>query len=138
MISFETWFANIASTADLIASEDALWRTWVQGDKTITSAYDYSELAVQVLDDLELENLTKHFSSELRNIHALEAFVAFGRAFLLLDQSVQKNPILRDPIEMLKSSEWSSVVKAAQKIVALPTPAPYRRAAGGPDKRPVT
>jgi len=122
MITFENWFANIASTADLIASKDALWRAWVEGDRTITSAHDYGELAQQVLDDLDLEQLTKHFSSELRNIHALETLVAFSRAFLGVDRSLEKNPILHDPSELLKSSEWGSLMEAAQRIVELPSP----------------
>jgi hypothetical protein len=60
-----TGLQNIVATADLIASPNALRQAWVQGDKTITSAYDFGELAEQILGDLDLEEQTKRFSNEL-------------------------------------------------------------------------
>jgi len=127
MIDFENWFANIVSTSDLIASEDALPKAWVQGDRTITSAYDYSELAEQILGDLDLEEQTKRFSNELEKVNALAAFADFSGAFVRVAQSVDEDPMLHDSTTLLKSSEWASLRNAARTIIELPSAARYRR-----------
>lgn len=127
MIDFDNWFRNIVATADLIASPRALRQAWLQGEKTITSAYDFSELAEQVLGDLDLEEQTKRFSKELEKRKALTEVAAFGRAFENVDQRTKKNPTLRDPSTLLKSSEWGSLRLAAQTIIELPGAIPYRK-----------
>jgi hypothetical protein len=136
MIDFDNWFANIVAASDLIAYPEALRKVWVQGDKTITSAYDFSELAEQILGDLDLEEQTKRFSDELEARKALAAFSAFSRAFQNVDQITNENPTLRDPSTLLKSNEWISLRDAARTIVDLPSAAPYRKA-GGPYLPPV-
>ena len=129
MIEFDNWFKNIVATSDLIASEDALFKVWVGGDRTITSAYDYGELAEQVLGDLELEEQTKHFSSQLEKLNALAPMTAFIRTFLNVDQSVKDNPTLLDARTLLKSTHWASLRKAARDISGLRTAVPYRKQA---------
>jgi hypothetical protein len=127
MIDFNNWFANIVSSSNLIASPDAVRKAWVQGDKTITSAYDFSELAEQVLGDLDLEEQIKCFSNELEKRNALAAFSAFSRAFQNVDQSTRENPMLREPSILLKSDGWVSLRDAARTIIDLPSAAPYRK-----------
>src|SRR5260370_31864969 len=86
MIDFNSWFANAVATSELIASSDALRKASVQRDKTITSAYDFSELTEQVLGDLDLEEQIKRFSNELEKRNALAAFSVFSRAFQNVEQ----------------------------------------------------
>lgn len=128
MIDFDTWFRNILATSDLIASEDTLSRAWLRGDQTITSAYDYSELATQALGDLELEELTKHFSRELEKLNALSLMNAFVRAFLNVDESVRNNPTLVNPKNLLSSIPWASLRNAARDLSAVPNASHYREA----------
>jgi hypothetical protein len=126
MIDFNNWFANIVFSSELIASPDALRKAWVQGDKTITSAHDFSELAEQVLGDLDLEEQIKCFSNELEKRNALAAFSAFSRAFQNVEQSAEENPTLRDPSALLGSEGWLSLRDAARTIIDLASAAPYR------------
>jgi hypothetical protein len=128
MIDFDTWFTNILATSDLIASEDALLKAWLRGDQTVTSAYDYSELATQILGDLELEEQTKRFSRELEKLKALELMNAFLRAFLDVDKAVRDNPTLANPEILLNSNQWTSLRNAARDLSAVPNASPYREA----------
>lgn len=93
----------------------------MRGDNTITSAYDFSELAEQVLGDLDLEEQIKRFSNELEKRNALAAFSALSRAFQKVERSTKENPTLRDPSALLNSDEWLSLRDAARTIVALPS-----------------
>jgi hypothetical protein len=130
VIDFNNWITNIIATCDLIASPDALRKAWVQRDETITSAYDFNELAEQVLGDLALEEQIKRFSNELENKNALAALSAFSRAFRNVDQSTRENPALRDPSTLLNSDAWFSLRDTARSILDLPSAAPYRTSAG--------
>jgi hypothetical protein len=131
VIDFNNWFKNAVATSELIASPDALMRAWVQRDETITSAYDFSELAEQALGDLDLEEQVKRFSNELENKNALAPFLAFSRALQNVDQSTKEYPTLRDPSALLNSDAWLSLRGAARTIIELPSAAPYRGAGGG-------
>jgi hypothetical protein len=126
MIDFDTWLRNIVATSDLIASEDALWKAWVDGDQTITSAYDYSELATQVLGDLELEEQTKRFSSELEKLNALARIKTFICAFLNVDKAARDDSELADGRTLLKSTQWATLRNAARDLSSLPALVCYR------------
>jgi hypothetical protein len=132
VIDFNNWFANVVASCDLIASPGALKKAWVQGDKTITSAYDFSELAEQVLGDLDLVEQIKRFPNELETRNGLAAFSALSRAFQNVEQSTKGNPALRDPSALLNSDEWRTLRDAARTIIDLPSAAPYRKGAGPP------
>jgi hypothetical protein len=127
MLDFQTFFSNIVSVSDLIASDDALKRAWVEGENSITSAFNYDELAQQVLDDQKVETEMCRFSKELEHIGALAAVASFASAFREVDKVVEKNPRLRDAKELLRSEEWASLRKAATSIIELPGAAPFRR-----------
>ena len=126
MIDFDTWFRNILAISDLIASEDALLKAWVGRDQTITSAYDYDELATQALDDLELEQKTESFSRELGKLNALAETNTFVQAFLNVDKAVRDNPMLINPRNLLNSTRWVSLRNAAHELSAVPDVSLYR------------
>ena len=70
MLDFQTFFWNIVSVSDLIASDEALRRAWIEGEHSITSAFNYDELAQQVLDDQNVEAKIRRFSTQLEHIGA--------------------------------------------------------------------
>jgi len=92
MMSFDTFFANLISTAELIASPNALPRTWIRGNDSVTSAFDYDELAVQLLDDLDLKGQIPRFSRELREIGAFDALTDFLSALIAVDSGIPSQP----------------------------------------------
>ena len=73
MGDFEYWFDNVVGASNLIASEDALARAWIQKDETITSAHDPDEFLEQLLGDLNLEENVQRFDEKLRLLSAFEA-----------------------------------------------------------------
>src|SRR5438477_10506012 len=90
--------------------------------------YDYSELATQMLGDLELEEQTRRFWRELEKLKALALMNAFLRSFLDVDEAVRDNPTLANPESLLNSNQWASLRNAARHLSALPNASPYREA----------
>jgi hypothetical protein len=117
---FRYWFGCIVSMSGLIASHDALARTWIQRDWTITSAHTPDELFEQLLGDLHLEKHVQLFANELRQLGAFEAMGVFKDAAVHMWDAIEKDNRLEDPATLLSSPEWASLRAAASCVVALP------------------
>jgi hypothetical protein len=132
MLDFQTFFGSIVSVSDLIASEGALKKAWIEGDESITSAFNYDELAQQVLDDQNVEVETHRFSKELDDAAALAVVRSFVAAFQDVDKAVRQNSRLQSPKELLQSEEWGVLRRAACSVIELPSAAAFRREFGHP------
>jgi hypothetical protein len=86
----------------------------------VTSAFDYDELAVQLLDDLDLERQIARFPDEIREIGAFEAANNFLSALAAVDACIRTHPNHGNPITLLGSELWASLQHAAKVLVALP------------------
>ena len=120
MQTFETFLLNTVGSAELIASEEHLRKKWIDKESGITSAFDYSELATQVLDDLDIENETERFKEQLEKAGALDAVREFTRRFVAVDKAFESDPSLQDPLKLLKSKQWAMLRKAACVLASLP------------------
>jgi hypothetical protein len=127
MIDFDSWFENIVSTANLIASPHALNQVWIQGDKNVTSAYDFNELLEQLLGDLHLQEETHRFHHQLRQIDAFEPITEFAQQLLGLERLVSNDLRLQDPQNLLTSPGWVQLKNLAQNITQLPAAKVYTK-----------
>jgi hypothetical protein len=65
MIDFDNWFAKYRCYCGSDCIPKCTKASVGAGRQNITSAYDFGELAEQILGDLDLEEQTKRFSNEL-------------------------------------------------------------------------
>jgi hypothetical protein len=120
MIEFEAWFCQIVTTCELVASEDALWRTWVGGERTITSIIDFGELYEQVFGDLDAETCSTRFTSMTDN-ETGATIQRFLNLVTRVDSLVQSQPDLKEPATLLASISWRDVREAARAVIELPS-----------------
>ena len=126
MIDFEYWIANVVAACELIASDEAFQKVWVNGDHTLTSIHYYDELYVQLTDGLRIKELIEEFSPRIGNRETLRVLREFAGFLLDLDRSIEKSPDLKDPATLLSSPQWKMFKESAQKVVDLPYFQPYR------------
>lgn len=119
MIDFEVWFCQIVTTCELIASEDALPRTWVGEERTITSVIDFGELYEQIFGDLDSDACLIKFASTM-DADARAAVERFLNLVKNLDSLVEGQPDLKDPARLLASAGWREIREAARSIIELP------------------
>lgn len=122
MVDFDYWWDNLTAAAQLISSEDALKRKWVQGESGITSAYSPIELLEQLLGDLHLEDCVARFHAELEQRGAVVPLEHLTRALLVLEEKVKDNPGLPDPLGLLSSPEWRDVRDAGRSLTSIASP----------------
>ena len=127
MIEFEDWFRQIVTTSELLASKNALERTWLQGDKTITSIVDFGELYEQVFGDLDSRLSLASFAPVLepRTRVAVENLLSELSA---VDSLIERRPTLKSPSVLLASPAWARVREAAKAVIDLPSARPWRSA----------
>jgi hypothetical protein len=126
MIDFEYWIANIVGACDLIASDEAFRKVWVDGDHTLTSIHYYDELYVQLTDGLRINELIEEFSPRLSNQETLRMLREFAASLLALDRSIENSRNLEDPAALLSSPQWKMFKESAQRVINLPDFQPYR------------
>jgi len=122
MVDFKYWLENIVESARLIASEDALNRAWIHGDRTVTSAYAPNELFEQLLGDLLLRQHVQIFEESLRHMGAYGSIVTFATALLDVEAAISTDPRLEDPARLLVSPVWVGLRTAAKPVSQLPRP----------------
>ena len=126
MIDFEYWVDNIVGTCELIESEDALRKVWIEGDHSITSIHYFDELYEQVLGDNHTEELIPVFAPRIADDNAIEALSQYVAALHAVDAQIEGNPVLKDPAILLASSEWNTFRQSAKRVVELPCFQEYR------------
>jgi len=125
MIDFETWFSQIVTTCELVASEDALPRTWVGGERSVTSIIDFGELYEQVFGDLDSEACLAKFASAMGTQTRLTVDT-FLSSIKKLDSVAGNDPDLNKPAKLLASVAWREVKEAAMAVIEMPTARKYR------------
>jgi hypothetical protein len=117
MIDFEYWFASIVGTCELIASEDAFRKAWIDGDHRKTSIHYYDELCVQLTDGLRLSENIRAFAPLINEQETIEALNGFSRSLRAIDQSIESDPQLNDPKVLLSSAMWAIFKESARRVV---------------------
>jgi hypothetical protein len=124
---FDYWFDGIVGTSELIADDEALRRTWVSGDHSITSIHYYDELFEQLAGDLHLDESLTKYADVLKGFDALDDLQRFATALHTLDAQIEANPDLQNPAMLLGSSEWKNFQVAAKRVLNLPIVKRFRR-----------
>ena len=127
MFTFEYWLEGVVRTCELIASEEAFFRTWVLGDRSITSIHYYDELFEQLIGDLHLEECIGQFENTLRKDGAFDAVSSFAVALRHLDQCIESRSDLHDAKMLLASEVWAAFQNSARQVLALPAAQSYLR-----------
>jgi hypothetical protein len=120
VVDFRYWFDNVVGSSQLIASEGALRRKWVQKETGITSAYDPDELFEQLLGDLRLKDEVQRFKDDLIQLGAFDALNALTSALIEAEGLVRGDARFADPQTLLTSPEWAAVRHAAGGVIRLP------------------
>src|SRR5579884_2321885 len=119
MFTYDDWISEVVGVCELIVSKDALYRTWVLHDYSITSIHYYDELFQQLIGDLRLDENIKHFKSKLDQHRALDSVAGFATALHYLDEQIESRAELRDPAVLLISPEWQLLKEAAAKVLVV-------------------
>ncbi len=120
MINFDYLLSNIVSTSRLIASQDALWRAWIERDCTISSAYDAQELIEQLLGDLDLKGNAALYPEEFSKIGIKALVDEFVSALELIENKLQTDARFRDPGFLLQSEPWNDLRRVAKQLQDTP------------------
>jgi|SRR5665213_2590042 len=126
MIDFEYWLSNLVGTCELIASETAFQKVWVERDYSFTSIHYYDELYVQLVDGLHIDELVTEFAPRIGDQGTIASLLEFARSLHILDASIEGKPALKDPEVLLSSPEWRLFQQAARKVVKSPGAATFR------------
>jgi hypothetical protein len=125
MLEFKTWFCQIVTTCELVASQDALQRTWISREKSITSITDFGELYEQVFGDLDPEACLTNFGATM-NRETFQAVERFLITINVIDFQIRKEPELQQPERLFVQSIWKILKDSAACIIALPDAQPCR------------
>ena len=126
MIDLETWLPQIVTTCELVASSDAFTRTWLEGNRVITSIIDFEELYEQIFGDLDSDACLVKFGKTIDD-ETCEAVSVFLASLRVVDAKREADSELRDhPVLLLKSEEWRNASQAARAVISLPQVAMHR------------
>lgn len=117
MFPVESWLDQLISYWDLVVST-APRRVWVEGEKGVTSAYDFGEFLIQTVDGLDLENLIPENADTLRALGLYDSTVDFHRALQQLEEAFGYDPV--DATKLLDSIEWKNLRVIAEHGLKIP------------------
>jgi hypothetical protein len=117
MFSFQLWLDQLVSYCNFVVST-APRRVWVEGEKDVTSAYNFGEFLVQTLDGLDLDNLISENADSLRALGLYDFTVDFYRALLRLEEVFGHEPVAATAV--LESAEWANLRVIAEKTLKSP------------------
>ena len=126
MVDFDYWFDGIVGTCELIASESAFRKVWIDGDHTIASIHGYAELYAQLTEDLCLDRNLREFASTTGDEPTIRTVGCISQALKILEESIEVNRELNDPATLLFSPQWATFRECARQVIALPRAQPYR------------
>jgi hypothetical protein len=103
----------------LVASEDALQRTWVGGERTLTSIIDFGELYEQIFGDLDSDACLAEFGPMMGR-EVASVVERFLDAVKECDLLVSREADLQASEALLTSLIWRDVREAAGAVIGLP------------------
>lgn len=105
------WLPAMERYAALIADDGVLRRSWLDGDRTETSIIDFSELIVQIFEDLDAESMRVRARAEIDDQEYLGLLDRFLSSLTAAEKAFSNG---WSSAEVLASEEWKAAQSAGE------------------------